>query len=207
MLLENSFIALGVTYVIGIISPGPSLLLVAHNSLQYPRGLSFWTALGVVTGTALQAGTVLWATGLIIEYTYFLQSIKIGGACYLFYLGFLNIFKKTSGNIRSVDNLTYGQTVRWNLFIEGFLIEIFNPLALTFFLALFTIFIDHQSTTYTIKLTYWSEIVILGGVWFFTINSLSASKGFKYMKKYQNHVDKVYGMLLLLLGIMFVIKA
>jgi threonine/homoserine/homoserine lactone efflux protein len=61
----------------------------------------------------------------------------------------------------------------WGYFFEGFLVEFLNPLAFTFFISIMTIIISPQEFWGT-KIAYWVEIIVLGSIWFLTVENSSS---------------------------------
>lgn len=200
-MIEKSFINLAVFYLVAITSPGPSLILIIRNGFLYFRKSSVWTALGIVLGITCQAGIVLIGIKLITHNQILFNCIKIICSLYLIYLGAINLFNKNGIKLQEQDlNKSILQS-KWVYFRQGLYVEILNPMALTFFLTLFSIFIKPQATIYLIFL-YWLEIVIIGAFWFLSVSLISTSPFiYKHIRKYRYFLEKLLGITLIVLGI------
>ena len=81
---------------IGVISPGPSFLVVARVAVASSRSRGFATALGMGAGGAVfGAAALLGLQGIFSAVPALYVSLKILGGLYLCYLGFL-IFKSAT---------------------------------------------------------------------------------------------------------------
>jgi threonine/homoserine/homoserine lactone efflux protein len=162
---DSMIVKVGFTYLMAIMSPGPSILAIIRNSLFYSRVIGVWTAFGTVTGIAFQCLYVLLGIRFLHSQPVLAQALQILCATYLIYLGVYGLFKQYRfglkiHNVKDCSELDYKKAFR-----QGFLIDALNPLALTFFLGIFSIFIPHDSS-FVYKIGFWFEIVLLGGIWF-----------------------------------------
>jgi len=197
--MEYHFLEIGITYLLGIAMPGPSITLIIKNGLIYSKKSAIYSCLGVMLGIGLQSGIVL--TGLTIfgSDTYLIQILKFLSSFYLIYLS-VKIFFKYKKNlyynnfiITILRNLiriykkkiflpkTYIikgvyilKMIKYSNFIEGLLLELLNPLALSFFISVLSIMTNYEEFWY-IKFLYWLEIVIIGLLWFCGVAIFSSS--------------------------------
>ncbi|WHA07728.1 LysE family transporter (plasmid) [Candidatus Megaera polyxenophila] len=86
------FVELAAAYLLGIITPGPSLSLIIQNGIIHSRNASYQACAGIVTGIAVQAGSILLCLDMIEAYPIFLQVLKIFCALFLVFLGAKSIF-------------------------------------------------------------------------------------------------------------------
>lgn len=156
--------------------PGPSITLLLRNALVYSRSASMFSALGIMVGIAIQSGLVLLGFTFINHEGLFFQALKIICPLFLIYLGIASgySFLKDMGKKEKLITAKTQNSGKYVGFLEGLLIELFNPLALTFFVSISTSIVKLSSPTY-IKFGYWAEIIILGSIWFFGVSFLASS--------------------------------
>jgi len=124
------------------LTPGPAVLLVLATALRRGWAASVASILGILSANA--AYFALSATGLgavlLASYrTFFL--IKWAGAAYLIYLGIVSIVSKSdSWNNPEVEPVANHSARR--LFVNGLVLQLSNPKAIVFFVALLPQFID-----------------------------------------------------------------
>jgi len=121
--------------------PGPAILLVATNSLQYGFFRSLLAAAGNVTGLfVMSACSILGLSALVAVSATAFTLIKIAGAIYLCYLGV-----KLWRNGVALEDVKKGEDKSfsaWRLYSQGLLISLTNPKAIVFTSALFPQFVE-----------------------------------------------------------------
>ncbi len=129
---------------IAIASPGPATVMALHNSITYGPKATLWSSLGNASGLfCLSAAAMLGLGVLIASSELIFNIVKIGGACYLFFLGAKQLFGKGQSLTVAADH--DGPRLappRLKLFKSAFLTAVSNPKATMFFTALFPQFID-----------------------------------------------------------------
>lgn len=120
-----------------VVSPGPGVVLTLSNALRY----GYWTALAGILGIAT-AGVIIAAIsatglGLLLSTspTAF-AAIKYGGAAYLLYLAW-KLWRAPPPKHRDAKEESLGERFR-----EALLMQLGNPQALVFFIALFPPFLQ-----------------------------------------------------------------
>lgn len=125
-----------------IVTPGPAVLLVFSQGLRCGSPGARWSAVGILAANALYfavsgtgVGALLVASGPLFTV------IKWAGAGYLLYLGAVALLRPpplpgAHGTAASADS------GRRTLFLRGFILQLSNPKALLFFVAILPQFID-----------------------------------------------------------------
>ena len=148
--------------VIGILifSPGPSALLCVSDGIKYGNRKTIPTILGGAIASlilmfisAVGLGAVL-ATSATLFFI-----IKLIGAFYLIYLGYLAWKEDNTKNTMLIDSKNNYNNSFYLRFRKGFTVGISNPKDLLFFIALFPTFIDATSAQS-------SQYIILALTWF-----------------------------------------
>ncbi|MDO7895674.1 homoserine/homoserine lactone efflux protein [Pseudomonas citrulli] len=140
MVLETWLAFFAACWVISL-SPGAGAIASMSSGLQYGFWRGYWNALGLQLGLALQIAIVAAGVGAILtaSATAF-YAIKWFGVAYLVYLG-IKQWRAIPGDI-SDDAAVRPIGKPMALVFRGFLVNISNPKALVFMLAVLPQFID-----------------------------------------------------------------
>jgi threonine/homoserine/homoserine lactone efflux protein len=119
----------------GALSPGPSVALIVSVALSRGRLPAFQSASGVAAGSGILAcATALGITAIFARFTDFMTVVRLLGAVYLAWLAF-NAFRDAMRQT-SVQALPEAPKGRKNPAMAGLLLQISNPKALLFWLAI-----------------------------------------------------------------------
>lgn len=135
--LQIAFICL-----LGAISPGPSFVLVATNTIS--RGKLYGVATGIGHSIGIWWWAFLTAIGIVkvlAEHSLFLQVCQLFGACILAYIGLRTIMQGNVLSIRETTDSRIDKSYVLRGASEGFLVGIFNPKIALFFVAIFSYFV------------------------------------------------------------------
>ncbi len=130
-----------VTTAVVCLTPGPAALLVVAQAISNGLRRSYWAIAGIAVGNAIYFA--LSATGiaaLIVASNTLFSIVKWVGVAYLFYLGISAIRSKASALTVSADpeQSVGGPRAFW----QAVVVELSNPKALLYFVALLPQFID-----------------------------------------------------------------
>jgi len=126
-----------------MITPGPSHILMAANSLRVGLPKSFATAIGDLTANAMQMLAAAFGIGaLVTRYPSLVDIIKWLGVAYIVWLGIQKI--RTASTHKSLSESASLDTINV-LWRQGFMTSMSNPKAIIFFAALFPQFISIDS--------------------------------------------------------------
>ena len=200
-LLFNNLISIGLAYLLAIMSPGPSILAIFRNCTLGNRQIGFFTAVGTITGIAFQALYVLIGLNFLHSYPSILLYVQIVCACYLIYLGLKSFFLKTS--FVKLTSLSLSKVAALK---QGLLIDLLNPMALTFFISIFTIFVPNDSP-FIFKVTCWFEIIVIGALWFFGSSLFFSSFVIQKIMKsiFGSFITNIVSITLILFGLQLLI--
>ena len=123
-------------------APGPAVLFVISQGLRCRSALALWAALGILAANALYfavSGTGVGA--LLVASNHLFTVVKWAGAAYLLYLGAVALLRPPPlpGERRTADRADSGSGT---LFLRGIVLQLSNPKALLFFVAILPQFID-----------------------------------------------------------------
>ena len=191
--------------LLGAMSPGPSLAMVAKHSLAGGRTNGLATAWAHAFGIGIYAFITLIGLAVVLQQSPLLfKTISYAGAGYLAYLGYNAL--RSKGGVAA--KLASGeQTSLWQSAKEGFLISILSPKIALFFIALFSQFIAVGSDISSKAIIVVTPLVI-DGLWYTFITFLLSSPRFidKIRSKAQL-IDRLSGIILLLLAARVVFSA
>ncbi len=195
-----------VVHLLAVVSPGPDFIMACRNSLTYSRSIGIWTAVGFGMGITVHILYCLAGIGFIISQSVLLFTIiKLLGAGYLIYIGIKSFFAKSSAiEITTIQKKK--DFSPWKAVQTGFLTNALNPKATLFFLSLFTLVIS--PTTPIIVVGIASLIMVLNTIlWFSLVAAFLTQPRIRHIfEKFQTVFNKVFGGLLVALGIKIAIS-
>ena len=125
--------------ILGAMSPGPSLAMVAKHSLAGGRLNGLAAAWAHAIGIGIYAFITLIGLAVVLQQSPLLfKTISYAGAAYLAYLGY-NALRSKGGVAARLESGE--QTSIWQSAKEGFLISLLSPKIALFFIALFSQFV------------------------------------------------------------------
>ena len=131
------------------VSPGPDNIFVLTQSIVNGRKYGLATVFGLIFGCLVHTTLLAFGVSAIIkqsENLFFI--IKLFGAIYLLYLAF-KVYKSDSDIILSDHNVVKKTT--FQLFKQGFIMNVLNPKVSIFFLAFFPGFLFSNSISTVIQ--------------------------------------------------------
>ena len=130
-----------VTASIISLTPGPAVLFVLSQAVRRGPATSVWASLGILSANAIYYALSATSLGAVIVASYDLFFwIKWLGAGYLIYLGLQCFFGKHRA--ATLPELRGGIASGWKAWRDGVLMQLANPKALLFFVAVLPQFVD-----------------------------------------------------------------
>jgi threonine/homoserine/homoserine lactone efflux protein len=144
MIPGSSLLAFALISLALIIAPGPNVLFIISRSLMLGRAAGVGTAFGGQIGVYVQVAAVAFGVGAIVERSAAVfTAIKLAGAAYLVYVGIQAVrHRRSLGD--ALGNRTEPKTIR-RILRDGFLVGLFNPKAIVFFMAVLPQFVDRSA--------------------------------------------------------------
>lgn len=138
------------------ISPGPDNIYVLMQSIVNGRKYGIATVVGLITGCIIHTTVVAFGAATILkENKDLFFVVKLLGALYLVYLAY-TVFK-SSGDIELGSSAVPKKTV-FQLFKQGFIMNVLNPKVTIFFLSFFPGFLFSDTMSEVV------QFYILGGL-------------------------------------------
>jgi threonine/homoserine/homoserine lactone efflux protein len=127
-----------------IIVPGPNVLFIISRSLMLGRAAGVGTAFGGQIGVYVQVAAVAFGVGAVVERSVAVFTvIKLAGAAYLVYLGIQAVRHRRS-LAEALGTRSEPKTIR-RILRDGFMVGLFNPKAIVFFMAVLPQFVDRSA--------------------------------------------------------------
>jgi len=197
-LTPEAWAALATVFVLGAMSPGPSLAVVLRNTMVGGRRQGVMTGIGHGIGFGIYA--FLAAAGIATALTLHESTetiLKWGGIALLVWLG-VNFLKASRGeSYESPTDDEHGPSDRAG-FAQGFAIALLNPKILAWFMALYAPFIEADISTETLF-----GMGLLGmaidGTWYVTVATvLTRGDGVSKLRAQARRIDAAMGVLMFL---------
>ncbi|MDD3056225.1 MAG: LysE family translocator [Aliarcobacter sp.] len=188
------------TIQIALMSPGPDFMVTLRQTINYGKKYAYFSSLGIGAAILVHVAYTLLGVGFILkQFPYFLDIVRILGALYLIYLGY-GSFRSNSSKIKIKSEKIVNYSYKKSFFV-GFITDLLNPKATLFFLSIFTAIVSVDTPMY-IQSLYGLYCVLANIFWYmFVANILSRKKNLDLFNKHQNIIEKVIGIILVLLGI------
>jgi threonine/homoserine/homoserine lactone efflux protein len=175
----ETIVAFVIASVVLSLVPGPDNIFVMTNSALKGWKAGFYITLGLCTG--LIGHTILVAIGVSVIFqtsTLAFNGLKIVGACYLIYLGWLSL-KSKELTIDSND----AESVNRSYYITGIVMNLTNPKVALFFLVFLPQFINPINGSVTIQIFILGFLFIFSALFVFSSIAFLGSFLEGYLKK------------------------
>ena len=175
----ETIIAFVLASVVLSLVPGPDNIFVMTNSALKGWKAGFYITLGLCTG--LIGHTILVAIGVSVIFqtsALAFNGLKIVGACYLIYLGWLSL-KSKELTIDSND----AESVNRSYYITGIVMNLTNPKVALFFLVFLPQFINPINGSVTIQIFILGFLFILSALFVFSSIAFLGSFLENYLNK------------------------
>lgn len=131
------------------ISPGPDNIYVLMQSIVHGKKFGLATVAGLISGCLIHTSLVAFGVSAIIkENDTIFFIIKLFGALYLLFLAY-KVFRSESKLDLGSDALP--KKSLWQLFKQGFIMNVLNPKVSIFFLAFFPSFLFSDSISTVVQ--------------------------------------------------------
>ena len=121
--------------IMGIMSPGPSVALIVGVATRQGRLPSLICALGIACGSIILAvATVVGVTAILSQIAELMTVVRLAGSAYLAFLAY-KAFRKAMAAPKLVVDPDAPRSA-WRTALSGFLLQVSNPKAIMFWLAI-----------------------------------------------------------------------
>lgn len=192
----EAWVALAIVFILGAMSPGPSLAVILSNTISGGRSQGVATGIGHGIGFGIYAfiAALGLATALSLHDGAQL-ALHWGGVAILLWLGtrFMHNFWK-GPKANNISNEEVGSD--FTGFIQGFMIALFNPKILAWMLALYAPFIEADISIGTL-LGMGALGMAIDGSWYVTVATiLSSGDRIERLRSIAHLIDGCMGLLM-----------
>ena len=180
--------------------PGPDNIFVMTQSALKGWRVGFFITLGLCTG--LVGHTLLVAIGVSVIFqtsALAFNGLKILGACYLVYLGFLSL-----KNEELVLGESKEKSTNQSYYITGIIMNLTNPKVALFFLVFLPQFVEVNRDSFTIQILTFGFLFIMSALCVFTSIAFLGSFLERFLKKSKsvgNNINKLAALVYFALAI------
>ena len=197
-MLDQILVIVSVTSLVMVI-PGPDMVLVLRNTFVSGRGAGLQTSMGILSGNLVHITYCVLGIGLLISQSIMaFSALKFAAAMYLIYLGIMSF---RSGTTTLDTQERQGRRPNTSWFVQGFINNLLNPKGTLFYLGVFTTVITPETSTSATLLLIVSMMLVSASFWLFFVYTLDRPTIRRLVERSQRTVNRICGVLLLLLGI------
>ena len=196
----ETIIAFVIASIVLSLVPGPDNIFVMTNSALRGWKIGFYTTIGLCTG--LIGHTILVAIGVSVIFqtsALAFNGLKIVGACYLVYLGWLSLkSKELKIGSSGTDN------VNRSYYITGIVMNLTNPKVALFFLVFLPQFVNPINGSVTIQIFFLGILFILSALCVFSSIAFLGAFLEAYLKKssaFNKNINKLAALVYFALAI------
>tara|TARA_S200002703_G_scaffold159367_1_gene172597 strand:- start:179 stop:808 length:630 start_codon:yes stop_codon:yes gene_type:complete len=199
-MIDQILVILGITLLV-MISPGPDMVIVMRNTIVGGRAGGLQSSLGVLAGNMVHITYCAIGIGwLISESILAFNILKYAGAAYLIYIGVMS-FRAKDMALSAETKAELQKNAGKSWFLQGFLNNILNPKGTLFYLGVFTMVITPETSTATTLLLVLIMMSVSALFWLFFVFTLDSTIVRNVLERGQKIVNRVFGGLLIFLGI------
>ena len=182
-------IPIAIASIIGVMSPGPSFLLVAQTAMEKSRAHGVATSLGMGVGSiafALVASLGLFVVLETVPKLY--VALKFAGGLYLCYLAY-KMWKTSNNPIITSTTISNNKSLRKSFYF-GLLTQLTNPKTAIVFSGIFMSFLPSEIPNYSYILLSIMAFVI-DASWYIIVSILlTTKKSQKLYAKFKKHINR-----------------
>ena len=194
------FLLVAGAHLVAVASPGPDFALILRQSITHGRRTAVWTSIGIGTGILVHVSYSLLGLGLLLKGSeLWFNALKYAGAVYLAWIGVVALRTKPAAGdgVMPTPTATPG---RHGAFVTGFLVNVLNPKAALFFIALFSVVINPQ-TPRMVQAVYGGWMSVATMAWFTFVSLVFTRESVRRTFLRTGHwFERVMGVLLLVLA-------
>jgi threonine/homoserine/homoserine lactone efflux protein len=192
---------------VGVISPGPSFVMIARTAVSSSRANGLAAAVGMGSGGALFAlAALLGLQAVLLAVPSLYVVLKVAGGIYLAYIGFC-IWRGAKQSL-VVQNDASARTVPLSKsFALGFVTQISNPKTAIVYASVFAAFLP-ANTSLGFNLALVTIAFAIEASWYSIVAlALSSERPRRAYLRYKAIVDRVAGGVMMVLGLKLVLSS
>lgn len=183
-------IPIAIASIIGVMSPGPSFLLVAQTAMEKSRAHGVATSLGMGVGSIVFALVASLGLFVVLETVPKLYvALKFVGGIYLCYLAY-KIWKTANDPMVSTTEISDKNSLHKSFYF-GLLTQLSNPKTAIVFSGIFMAFLPSEIPNYSYVFLSVMAFAIDAG-WYIVVSILlTTQKTQKLYARFKKHINRV----------------
>lgn len=192
----GAWVALAAVFVLGAMSPGPSLAVVLRNTMAGGRSQGVATGIGHGLGFGIYAFSAAAGIATALSLHDATETVlRWGGTAILVWLGFTFLSHSLSGPYGQNGDDDHAPSGRTG-FIQGFLVALLNPKILAWMLAIYAPFIEADIALQTL-MGMGLMGMIIDGTWYVTVATvLTRGDGVSRLRSQAHRIDGAMSVLM-----------
>ena len=185
----------------GALSPGPSFLIIIHNTLTNGLKAGYKSSFGHAFGIFLYSLIACFVLVFVINFDdNFFNFLRILGAVYLVYVA-IKIVKRKTSNV-NINDFSKNK----NFYLSGFYISFLNPKIAIFFISLFSqfVYVNNKFYLYIIMAFIASFVDFL--VYSLYVNLVLKLNFEKFFKKNEYVITLIFSIILIVFSIIIFLE-
>lgn len=187
--------------LLGVMSPGPSFILVAQTAMAKSRSEAIAVSVGMGVGATIFA--IIASVGLFVlldTVPWFYIGLKVIGGSYLCFLAF-KMWRSSNEPVET--NITSNKINRGilKMFLSGLFTQLSNPKTAIVFGSVFATFLPKDVPEYSYYIITASTFIIDSAWYVLVATLLSTSKAQKTYIKFKKYICRVAGAFMGILGV------
>jgi amino acid exporter len=202
----HSVLTVVMLFFCGLVSPGPNVLVVVENTLNFGRSAGLVTGLGAALGDAVYASIGLFGVTQLTRVDTLMTGIELLGGSYLAWLGARMLWHRRIG-AQLASSLSLETVSARAHFWRGLWTDLANPKTVVFFASIFAVAVT-PATTGTVRGTMLAGIVLTSVLWRFFVSTVFSTTFIrKVYERTERTVERVFGAALCCFGVLLVKQA
>ncbi len=191
---------------VGVISPGPSFVMVARAAVSSSRANGIAAAMGMGAGGVLFAlAALVGLQALLLAVPSVYLALKVAGGMYLAYLGF-RIWKSARQALMVQGEPSVVHTALPKSLVLGFVTQVSNPKTAIVYASVFAAFLPPASSI-AFDLALVIIVFAIESGWYSVVAlALSSEHPRRAYLRYKASVDRVAGSVMMLLGLKLILS-
>lgn len=201
--MPDSLLTFAIAITLLTMTPGVDTMMILRNTLRGGAKDGIVSSLGICSGLFVHAFlSAVGISAILLYSTAAFTALKIIGALYLIWLGFVNLKSFWQSSKQASINPTKKPFSFIRSFREGFMSNVLNPKTIVFYMAFLPQFISHEHSALAQSMMLASFHFIIATLWQgIIIYTICSANVFITKASVRRTLDAISGTIMIALGI------
>ena len=197
----SALLGIGTALTVGVISPGPSFVLIARTAVSSSRGEGVAAALGMGGGGVVFAmAALLGLNAVLVTVPSLYLALRVLGGLYLTYLG-IRIWRSARMPLLASGIVPSKPTTRLKCLLLGFMTQVSNPKTAVVYASVFAAFMP-AAQTFAFTVSLLALVFTIESGWYTLVAlALSSERPRDAYLRCKTSVDRFAGGVMVALGL------